>query len=314
MSSKGYALPYRDELGFCNVFMSAIGGDGANMAAKLLFKIGVSTFGLDGGYDAKYGSEKTGTATDVSVRFCQLGTPVRQAGPTTSPHFLVAFHRDLIRPLGLKKGLMPDATCIVNSHDSPERVRDELTLHSGTVVCVDATKVAAETNSRLNMPMLAMLCHELKFPGEPVKQAIVERWPRAAEANLAAYDATIETAQRQTFEADGKYGLEPFEAERGPIGYLNMLRGGAIDALTHNTEGRDNRVAGRGLVPAFDPEACNSCGICLTVCSDPGGLLWREGRMVGIDATFCKGCMRCVEVCPTTKKGKALQMPAPVAS
>jgi Pyruvate/2-oxoacid:ferredoxin oxidoreductase delta subunit len=28
--------------------------------------------------------------------------------------------------------------------------------------------------------------------------------------------------------------------------------------------------------------------------------------MQGIDERFCKGCMRCVEVCPSTKKGKAL--------
>jgi len=306
MSSSNYTLPYRDELGFCNIFLSAIGGDGANMAAKLLFKIGVTAFGLDGGYDAKYGSEKTGTPTDVSVRFCELGTPVRQAGPTTHPHYLVAFHQDLIRPLGLKKGLQPNATCIVNSHQPPEVIRDELMLHSGTVVCVDATKVAAETNSRLNMPMLAMLCHELKFDDEPVKEAIAKQWPRAAKANLAAYDATIETARRQTFEADGKYELEPYTPERGPIGYLNMLRGGAIDALTHNTEGRDNRLSGRGFVPEFDPEACNSCGICLTVCSDPGALLWRDGRMVGIEPTFCKGCMRCVEVC----RVNALKRPA----
>jgi pyruvate ferredoxin oxidoreductase gamma subunit len=85
-----------------------------------------------------------------------------------------------------------------------------------------------------------------------------------------------------------------------------MLNGGTIDALTHSTLNRDNRIAGRGHVPRFDAAACNSCGICLTVCSDPGGLLWREGRMLGIDEKFCKGCMRCVEVCPDTKKGKAL--------
>ena len=58
-----YKLPYQDSLGFCNVFISAIGGDGANMAAKLLFKIGVTALGLDGAYDARYGSEKKGTAT-----------------------------------------------------------------------------------------------------------------------------------------------------------------------------------------------------------------------------------------------------------
>ena len=87
-----------------------------------------------------------------------------------------------------------------------------------------------------------------------------------------------------------------------------MLNGGTIDALTHTTYGRDNRIAGGGRVPRFDKQACSSCGICMTVCSDPGGLLWQEGRMVGIDDRFCKGCMRCVEVCPSTKKGHALTL------
>ena len=99
-----YQLPYRDDLGFCNVLISALGGDGANMAAKLLFKIGCEEFSLNGGYDAKYGSEKKGTPTDVSVRFCEAGTPVRQAGPTSAPHMLVVFHADLIRPLELNRG------------------------------------------------------------------------------------------------------------------------------------------------------------------------------------------------------------------
>jgi pyruvate ferredoxin oxidoreductase gamma subunit len=58
-----YVLPYQDQLGFTNILMSALGGDGANMAAKLLIKIAVEKLDLDGGYDAKYGSEKTGTPT-----------------------------------------------------------------------------------------------------------------------------------------------------------------------------------------------------------------------------------------------------------
>ena len=99
--SKDYQLLFADELGFCNILLSAIGGDGANMAAKMLFKLGVLKVGLDGGYDAKYGSEKKGTPTDVSVRFCKAGIVVRSVGPTTRPHILVAFHESLIRGLGL---------------------------------------------------------------------------------------------------------------------------------------------------------------------------------------------------------------------
>src|ERR1043166_9969434 len=90
--SISYHLPIHDARGFCNVLLSALGGDGANMAGKLLFKIGCTHFGLDGGYDARYGSEKKGTPTDVSVRFCEIGTPVRQSGPTVTPNVLVVFH------------------------------------------------------------------------------------------------------------------------------------------------------------------------------------------------------------------------------
>ncbi|MCK6457066.1 MAG: 2-oxoacid:acceptor oxidoreductase family protein [Phycisphaerae bacterium] len=304
-----YKLAATDDLGFCHILLSALGGDGANMAAKLLFKIGCTEFGLDGGYDARYGSEKKGTPTDVSVRFCAIGTAIRQSGPTNTPHFLVVFHADLIVPLELGRGLYPGAVCIVNTVESPRRIRDRLRLHSGKLVCVDATRIAFETRSRLNMPLLAVLSHELRFPDELVKQKISRQWPAAVERNLASFDRALQGVQTETYAFDGAYSLARPSATRGPIGWRNMLNGGTVDALYHTTAGRDNRVAARGRVPEFEPESCTSCGICLTVCSDPGGLLWKEGRMVGIDDRFCKGCMRCVEVCPETKKGKALTVP-----
>lgn len=309
MSSNGYHLPRRDELGFCNILMSALGGDGANMAAKLIFKTGCTRFGLDGGYDAKYGSEKKGTATDVSVRFCELGTPVRQSGPTNRPHFLVVFHADLIEPLELHRGLQPQASCVVNTIETPAVIRERLRLESGRVVCVDATRIAHEAGSRLNMPLLAALLHELHFPDEEMKALISKQWPRAAVANLSAYEKALEGSVVAEFASDGRYRTAPPAVTRGPLGWRNMLNGGTVDALTHNTKGRDNRIAAQGRVPRFNEAACTSCGICLTVCSDPGGLMWREGRMTGIDPAFCKGCMRCVEVCPSNKKGQALMVP-----
>lgn len=304
-----YSLPYRDDRGFCNVLISALGGDGANMAAKLLFKIGCEEFGLDGGYDARYGSEKKGTPTDVSVRFCEVGTHVRQSGPTDRPHVLVVFHSDLIVPLELGRGLHAGATCVVNTSAKPQEVRKQLRLHSGQVVCVDATRIAFEHKSRLNMPLLGALTRVLGFPADVVASKIAALWPKAVTANKGAFTAGVEATTAESFQQDG-FSLQPALITRGPIGWRNMLNGGTIDALTHNTGGRDNRIAGRGRVPEFHKESCSSCGICLTVCSDPGGLMWRDGRMIGIDQSFCKGCMRCVEVCPDTKKGRALQVPA----
>lgn len=305
MTATRYRLPFRDDLGFCNVLLSALGGDGANMAAKLLFKIAVQEMGLDGGYDARYGSEKKGTATDVSLRLCELDSPVRQSGPSTRPHVLVIFHDNMIQPLELHRGLHDGATCVVNTRRPPEEIRGWLRLNRGRIVCLDASAVAHDSGSRLNMPLLAVLTHELGFPDELVTEQIRKRWPRAANANITAFEQALHGVVASQFE-QGAYETLVGPPPRGPIGWSNMLNGGTIDALTHTTRGRDNRLAAQGRVPRFAPESCISCGICLTVCSDPGGLVWSDGKMVGIDDRFCKGCMRCVEVCPETKKGKAL--------
>ena len=305
--SEDYKLQFADNLGFCNILLSAIGGDGANMAAKMLFKLGVREMGLNGGYDAKYGSEKKGTPTDVSIRFCESETVVRAVGPTTTPHILVAFHEMLIRPLSLNKGVHPDAVVIVNSTKSPAEMRDILELHSGRVICLDASKIALKTHSRLNMPMLAMLCKALGFPTEAVEEAVRTRWPRAVEANIAAFEAAESTATEEQFAADGKYPLVEFSESRGGLGYLNMLPGGRIDALKHSTVKRNNALAQLGPNPIFNTDECTSCGMCMTVCPDPGAIVWKDKKMVGINPSFCKSCLRCVAICPRT--GRALRDP-----
>ncbi len=306
-----YELPYVDRLGFCNVLLSAIGGDGANMAAKLLFKIAVGELDLDGAYDAKYGSEKKGTPTDVSLRLCELGTSVRTSGPTTTPHILAVFRAGLIEQLNMNAGLQEDATVIVNTTETPDDIRKRLKLHSGTIVCLDAEKIAEETKSRLNMPIMCLVARALGFPTDVVEKTIVAAWPYVAERNIAAFKAANEGTVEKSFEPTDDYELVAAStAVRGDIGYLNMLNGGTIDALYHSTIRRALQVAGYGLVPSFNREVCIGCAMCTTTCSDPGSLTWGDdGHLAGINTAYCKGCMRCVEICPSGKKGQALTLP-----
>jgi pyruvate ferredoxin oxidoreductase gamma subunit len=162
------------------------------------------------------------------------------------------------------------------------------------------------------MPMMAMLAHVLKFPEDAVKHAIEDTWPnpKVVAANLAAYEKAVSESSAKTFAADGKYELVAPSEVRGPLGYLNVLDGGAIDNMTHNTIVKNNANARFNLPPAYNREACIDCAKCMTVCADPGAIVWEDGKMVGVDLSYCKGCMRCVNVCPTTKKGKALTDPA----
>jgi len=303
-----YLLPYQDELGFTNILISALGGDGANMAAKLLFKIAVVKMDLDGGYDAKYGSEKTGTPTDVSIRLCKAGTPVRESGPTRRPHMLSVFREKLIASQGLVHGLQSNATVMVNTTRPPQEIRELLKLHSGEILALDATRIALETKSRMNMPMLAILCDQLGFPPEIVKQAVAEQWPSARAVNLAAFDQAVGQARSETFEAASEYPLVEPATVTSSIGYSNMLNGGSIDALTNILIPRPDAEP-LGRVPVFVAELCSHCGLCLVPCPEPGSMVWKDKKMVAINPVYCKGCMQCVEICPTTKRGKALLEP-----
>lgn len=307
--SQKFQLPYSDELGFCNIKLSAIGGDGANMAGKMIFKIAVEYLGLDGAFDAKYGSEKKGTPTDVSVKLCELGNAVRESGPTEIPHILGVFREQLIEPLNLVMGLQENATVVVNTQKSPDEIRDMLKLHSGRIICIDALSIASETRSRLNMPMLCGVVKGLGLPEEIFEDTIRKTWPnpKVMEANIAAFEQTMSRMQDKTFEADGKYELVPGRwTYETPIGWRNQNIGGYMDNRTYSLHQKDNRITRQGLLPKLDEEICIHCGKCIYTCADPGAIVFENSRMTGFNYAYCKGCLRCVAVCPSTKKGKAL--------
>jgi len=60
-------------------------------------------------------------------------------------------------------------------------------------------------------------------------------------------------------------------------------------------------------LPVFEAEKCINCALCDIACPDLC-FVWEEkedkkGRpqmfLQGIDYQYCKGCMKCVQVCPT---------------
>ncbi len=306
-----YNLPYQDKYGFCNILMSAIGGDGANTVGKMVFELGVHQFNLDGGYDAKYGSEKTGTPTSVSIRLCPDCTNIRFSGPTLFPQILIGFHPRVLIKQNFHKNLPEDATVALNTTMTPAEVREELQLYGGRVITLDAKKIVEETGSRLNMPMLWVLVKVLDFPFDEVEAAVAKKWPAFKETNLSAFHQAEEIFQDEYFEPDEKFKQAPEKAS-GPsqIGYENMPYGASLPAKYFLSDPHPERTEALGSTPQFDPDICIHCANCDLICPDPGAIVFDEQKMQGINSTYCKRCMRCVTVCPQTKKGKALTMPS----
>ncbi len=88
------------------------------------------------------------------------------------------------------------------------------------------------------------------------------------------------------------------------FGYLDAPLGGIIlDA--GNSVTKNLSTSRQGFLPRYDADACSHCGICDIVCPDLC-FVWSEDpehepavRLLGIDYHYCKGCLKCVDSCPT---------------
>ncbi len=291
--------------------MSAVGGDGANTIGKMLFELGVREFNLDGGYDAKYGSEKQGTPTSVSIRLCPDEVDVRTSGPTNSPHILVAFYPSIAVNQGFVDNFVPGGTIALNTTKDPQTMRDELQIYSGKVITLDAGNIVDVTGSRLNMPMLAILASVLDYPIDKVREAVAKKWPGLKETNLDAFNQALDQFEEAEFEPKEEYKTtEESNSQPSPIGYENMPRcGGSLQAKYFLDQPHAERMEALGSEPDFDKEICINCGNCVMNCPDPGALVFEDGEMKGVNPGICKRCMRCVDVCPQTKQGQALTRP-----
>ncbi len=79
---------------------------------------------------------------------------------------------------------------------------------------------------------------------------------------------------------------------------------GAI--LTDREKIKENKTgAWRTQRPVYDEEKCIQCLLCWIYCPDASTLV-KDGRVVGINYDYCKGCGICASVCP--KKVQAIRM------
>jgi len=52
-------------------------------------------------------------------------------------------------------------------------------------------------------------------------------------------------------------------------------------------------------MPKLDPQKCNGCGLCISVCSC-NALVLVDNVIVVIETEECSWCTQCEAVCPTT--------------
>jgi pyruvate ferredoxin oxidoreductase gamma subunit len=303
-------LPVTNEHGFYEIRLESIGGLGANLSGKILGELGALYLGLNSSNFASYGSEKKGTPVKAFVRYCDPNMEIRINSPVEKPHVLGIFHERLAGKVSVMAGVDENTMVVINTSEEPNKVRDHLKMHGGTLVCIDALKIALEENTRINMVMLGAIGKAsgfitLESLEEVVKDTIGKKYPAALEGNLAGVRRGYEELNKTKIENDGKYPYQEYEEVKRDWGYENAPIGG-VNIIPGSTVTNDLTASREGYVPIFHKDKCIHCGLCDTTCPDMvfqfvEGEYKGKQAMVnkGPDYHHCKGCLRCVEVCPT---------------
>lgn len=295
----------------------SIGGLGANLAGQLLAESLALRQNLNVSQFSSYGSEKKGTPVRSFIRVAAMSTPIRVSSPITEPDVLAVFHEALLGRPATLAGLKADGVLILNA---PAANHHE--LPKCRVLFVDAMTIAVEEKTRINtaiMGAVARACPliDAKILAEMLSEHFGRRSPKLGESNLKTFWRGYNEAVEQTIEE----GPDIPQAEGStPVprwGYLTAPIGGAI--MTAGNSVVNNLSASRqGFAPRLDHTLCTDCGVCDIVCPDYC-LVWEENKevngegataghaaqLLGIDYRFCKGCLRCVESCPSGALSKA---------
>ena len=304
------SLPVTNEYGCYEIRLESIGGLGANLCGKLLGELGAAYLGLNAAAFSSYGSEKRGSPVKSYVRWSAPERDILHNSPIERPHLLVLFHQALSKTLPVTAGVEENCTVVVNTEASPEEIRKSLRLYAGTICCVNGLELALQSKSRINMVILGAIAKASGFiPVDAVKELVSDtlgkKYPAMLENNLTGINLGFNSVVTQAFEPDGHFEKVAYQENRSQWGYENAPPGGANPHFG-STVSNDLSPSREGFIPLFLPEKCIHCGLCDTTCPDmvfqfTQGEYRRKPAMMnrGLDYHHCKGCLRCVDVCPT---------------
>ncbi len=303
-------LPCENEDGCYEIRLESIGGLGANLCGKLLGELGALYLGLNAAAFSSYGSEKRGSPVRSFVRYSAKEREILQNSPVERPHLLVLFHHALAKALPVTAGFGEKSILVVNTEKSPDEIREDLDLSGGDIFCVNAQEVAMRTKSRINMIMLGAIAKASGFIPLAALTALVrdtlgKKYPDMLEKNLKGLDEGFHCTKASSATGEKLFVPVPYHTPQSKWGYQNAPIGG-VNPHFGSTVSNDLSASREGYIPLFLPEKCIHCGLCDSTCPDmvfqftKGEYRGKEAMLNrGLDYHHCKGCLRCVDVCPT---------------
>lgn len=309
---------------FFEVRFESIGGLGAHAAGQVLAAAAVLKLGLNGAHFSSYGSEKKGSPIRSFVRLGPADQPIRTSAPVEAPDVIVVFHAALLRNPVTFAGLKAGGTLIYNAPPGPAPDVLAALPRTARVLRVDALGIANAEKSRPNAVFLGTLSAVYPFlDAGAVLDALGAEFKGKHPEAVASNERAFKRGGREFEEIQNVGRAEgdlPIVRPEPVWGYETQPAGGYIPSAG-NTVWNDLSTSRTGTLPVLHAEECIHCGLCDLVCPDYC-LVWGDGadgdeyerRLLGIDYRYCKGCLRCVESCPSGALKKEAETPGLAAT
>ncbi len=330
----GIADKLKEDGGYYEIRLESIGGLGANLCGKMLGELALKYMDLNSTSFSSYGSEKTGTPVKGFVRICNKDKEIRVHYPVVEPNLLVIFHQALVKDDSVWKGCDRNTAVIIGLEPGQEEL-PELYGREGTFYGLEAQQIAMETKSRINVVMLGAAMKLMGLDGTKAgedicKETLGKKYPDALEGNLQGMRRGFMELRALPYRDSCNSGcserpdvdnMQP-KGENAMVcksmgkdigknavanakwGYNNAPIGG-INPNYGSTVISDLSPSRQGFIPLFIKDRCINCGLCHSTCPDmvfqfAKGEYKGKEMMVnrGLDYYHCKGCLRCVDVCP----------------
>ena len=324
-----FALKDRLESGqsYYEIRLESIGGLGANLCGKMLGELGVKYLGVNSSSFSSYGSEKTGTPVKGFIRYCKTENEIRVHSPVVEPDLLVIFHQALLKDKSVLKGCKKNTAVIISLEPGRDIYETIKGLNSNNCFGLEGGRIAMETHSRINVVMFGatlklMGVEDVKLGERICEDALGKKYPEALKNNLEGIRRGYEEVRKlEVAETEASMEKEIIDGEEKKHKKIarNITSGmdndqewgyrtapiGGINPRFGSTVILDVSPSRQGYIPLFIKERCINCGQCHSTCPDmvfqfvKGEYKGRE-MMVnkGLDYYHCKGCLRCVDICP----------------
>jgi pyruvate ferredoxin oxidoreductase gamma subunit len=132
------------------------GGQGVVTAGKMLAQVALNSGQYFQAFP-DYGPERAGAPIRAFTRVSP--GPIHKHCQIQRPDIVLVLDPTLLEAVDVADGLHEDGVLLVNTDESPAKVREMVGFQTGKVFTVDATKIALETLGReiTNTPMLGAL-------------------------------------------------------------------------------------------------------------------------------------------------------------